>query len=60
MEVTLIPAFALYDFWIIGTMVFWTVIYILRAVTEENHLLADEDYVAYCSQVKWRFIPNIF
>ena len=58
--VTLIPAFALYDFWIIGTMVFWTVIYILRAVTEENHLLADEDYVAYCSQVKWRFIPYIF
>ena len=58
--VTLIPAFAIYDFWIIGTMVFWTVIYILRAVTEENHLLADEDYVAYCSQVKWRFIPYIF
>lgn len=58
--VTLIPAFALYDFWIIGTMVFWTVIYILRAVTEENHLLADEDYVTYCSQVKWRFIPYIF
>jgi protein-S-isoprenylcysteine O-methyltransferase Ste14 len=58
--VTLIPAFALYDFWIVGTMIFWTVIYVLRAFTEENHLLADEDYVAYCSQVKWRFIPYIF
>ena len=58
--VTLIPAFALYDFWIVGTMIFWTVIYVLRAVTEENHLRADEDYVTYCSQVKWRFIPYIF
>ena len=58
--VTLIPAFALYDFWIVGTMIFWTVIYVLRAFTEENHLRTDEDYVVYCSQVKWRFIPYIF
>ena len=58
--VTLIPAFALYDFWIVGTMIFWTVIYVLRAFTEENHLREDEEYVAYCSQVKWRFIPYIF
>jgi len=58
--VTLIPAFSLYDFWIVGTMIFWTVIYVLRAFTEENHLRTDEDYVVYCSQVKWRFIPYVF
>jgi len=57
---TLIPAFALYDFWNVGNMIFWTVIYVLRAFTEENHLRADEDYVAYCSQVKWRLFPYIF
>lgn len=58
--VTLIPAFALYDFWIVGTMIFWTIIYVLRALTEEDHLLKDEDYVAYCSRVKWRFIPYLY
>ena len=58
--VTLIPAFSIYDFWIVGTMIFWTVIFVLRALTEENHLRSDSDYVAYCTQVKWRFIPYVF
>jgi len=58
--VTFIPALALFDYWIIGTMIFWTMIYVLRALTEENHLRSDNDYVEYCSQVKWRFIPYIY
>jgi protein-S-isoprenylcysteine O-methyltransferase Ste14 len=41
-------------------MVFWTVIYFFRAVTEERHLLQDQDYKQYCKKVKWKFIPGIF
>jgi protein-S-isoprenylcysteine O-methyltransferase Ste14 len=35
-------------------------IYFLRAVTEERHLRADPDYVAYCEKVRYRFIPGLF
>lgn len=38
----------------------WTIIYFLRALTEERHLLKDPDYVAYCQKVKYMFIPGIF
>jgi len=41
-------------------MLFWTVIYFFRAITEERHLLKDHDYVKYCKKVKWRFIPYIY
>lgn len=41
-------------------MLGWTVIYFLRAVTEERHLLQDPDYVAYCAKVKYRFIPGVY
>lgn len=34
-------------------------IYHLRAVTEEQHLLQDSDYVAYKNKVKYRYIPGI-
>lgn len=57
--VTFSPVF-ITDFWTISGMLFWTVVYILRAVTEENHLRSDEDYVVYCNQVKWRLIPYVF
>ncbi|MCD6064633.1 MAG: isoprenylcysteine carboxyl methyltransferase [Flavipsychrobacter sp.] len=43
----------------ISGMAVWTVIYYLRAITEERHLLSDPEYVDYCSKVKWRFIPGI-
>jgi protein-S-isoprenylcysteine O-methyltransferase Ste14 len=39
------------------SMVGWTVIYFLRAITEERHLSADPDYREYCKKVQWRFIP---
>jgi len=38
----------------------WTTIYFFRALTEERHLMADPAYMAYCKQVRWRFIPGVF
>lgn len=39
----------------------WTAIYMLRAITEERHLLlADNGYAQYMAQVPWRFIPKVF
>jgi len=37
----------------------WAMIYFLRAITEERHLLADPQYQAYCKEVPYRFIPNV-
>ncbi len=37
-----------------------TFLYYFRAVTEERHLLKDEEYVKYCKKVKYRFIPYIW
>ncbi|HIH37986.1 hypothetical protein J4460_07620 [Candidatus Woesearchaeota archaeon] len=39
--------------------IFWIVVYTLRAITEERHLIKDPDYVEYCKNVKWRFIPYV-
>ena len=41
-------------------MLFWTVLYYFRAVTEERHLGMDADYVEYCKKVKWRFVPGVY
>jgi protein-S-isoprenylcysteine O-methyltransferase Ste14 len=39
----------------------WTVIYALRAITEERHLLLlDNGYLQYAQKVRWRFIPGIW
>ncbi|MFH1054875.1 MAG: isoprenylcysteine carboxylmethyltransferase family protein [Candidatus Altiarchaeota archaeon] len=43
----------------IAGMTFWSVIYFLRAVTEERHLIRDPDYRRYCKKVKYRFIPGV-
>lgn len=48
------------NYWMIGGMIFWTSIYIFRALTEENHLSQDEDYRLYKEKVKWRFVPYVF
>lgn len=37
----------------------WNGIYLLRALTEERHLMEDPDYVQYVKKVRWRFIPGI-
>lgn len=38
----------------------WSLIYELRAITEERHLLlADNGYAEYMARVRWRFIPRV-
>ncbi len=56
--VTFLP-FLIHNYWAIGPMVFWTVVYFLRALTEERHLSKDLDYLDYKKQVKWMFIPRV-
>ncbi len=38
----------------------WAGIYFLRAITEEQFLSKDPDYVAYCRKVRYRFIPWVY
>jgi protein-S-isoprenylcysteine O-methyltransferase Ste14 len=38
----------------------WSTIYVLRALTEEDHLRrVDGEYDQYCARVRYRFIPRI-
>lgn len=37
----------------------WTVIYVLRALTEERHLKHHKEYQDYMKKVRYRFIPGI-
>lgn len=46
--------------WLFAGMIFWTTIYVLRAMTEEDFLKEDIEYQQYMKKVKWRFIPGIF
>lgn len=42
------------------SLVGWSTIYALRAITEERHLLmADNGYAEYAAKVRWRFIPKV-
>jgi protein-S-isoprenylcysteine O-methyltransferase Ste14 len=44
----------------LASVVGWTLLYVLRAVTEEDHLRGvDGDYAAYAAKVRYRFIPGI-
>jgi protein-S-isoprenylcysteine O-methyltransferase Ste14 len=38
----------------------WSLIYYMRALTEERHLSQDPDYIAYKHKVKYQFIPGIY
>ncbi len=40
-------------------LVFMTVLYYYRSITEEKHLLKDPEYQKYCQKVKYRFIPGL-
>ncbi|MBI2133698.1 hypothetical protein HYU11_03380 [Candidatus Woesearchaeota archaeon] len=42
------------------SLVAWTFIYYLRAVTEERHLSKDKEYLIYCQKTKSRFVPFIY
>jgi hypothetical protein len=55
-----IPFIAKFGFIAIISLFLWSVIYFLRALTEERHLLQDSDYVSYSQKVKYMFFPGIF
>lgn len=45
---------------LISSMTCWTLLYGLRALTEEQHLRrVDGAYDAYCARVRYRFIPGV-
>ena len=41
------------------SMMAWTILYVLRAYTEEKHLIKDIEYRAYMKKIKWQFIPYV-
>jgi protein-S-isoprenylcysteine O-methyltransferase Ste14 len=44
----------------VANVIGWSMLYILRAVTEEDHLKSvDGDYAAYAAKVRYRFIPGV-
>lgn len=44
----------------VGSMLGWSTIYVVRALTEEEHLRSvDGTYDQYCQKVKYRFIPYV-
>ncbi len=44
----------------VGSVVGWTMVYALRALTEEDHLRrVDGEYDAYMAKVRYRFIPGV-
>jgi protein-S-isoprenylcysteine O-methyltransferase Ste14 len=46
---------------IAGSAFAWSAIYVLRALTEEDHLRkVDGEYDAYCRKVPYRFIPGVY
>jgi protein-S-isoprenylcysteine O-methyltransferase Ste14 len=61
-----IPIFWMSQFSVMQKVLFvfsisaWIFLYYLRAITEERHLLKDDEYKAYIEKVKYRFIPKLF
>ena len=46
---------------IAGSTMAWSAIYVLRALTEEDHLRrVDGEYDVYCEKVRYRFIPGVY
>ncbi len=44
----------------VASVVGWSMVYVLRALTEEDHLRSvDGEYAAYAARVRYRFIPGI-
>ncbi len=51
--------FVLTNIWATLALTMWNIIYIMRALTEERHLLHDKAYKVYIKKVKYKFIPKI-
>lgn len=47
-------------FIVLMSLLTWSFIYYLRAITEEKHLSLDPNYIKYKQEVKYKFIPKIF
>lgn len=48
-------------FLIVGSSAGWAALYVLRALTEEDHLRSvDDEYDRYCDAVRYRFIPGVY
>jgi protein-S-isoprenylcysteine O-methyltransferase Ste14 len=46
--------------WILTCLVVWSLIYVVRAITEERHLLmTDNGYAEYQAKVRFRFVPGL-
>jgi protein-S-isoprenylcysteine O-methyltransferase Ste14 len=46
--------------WVVICLVAWALIYVVRAATEERHLLMiDNGYAEYKNRVRYRFIPGL-
>jgi len=46
--------------WALASVAAWSVIYVLRALTEERHLLMlDNGYAPYMKNVRYRFVPGL-
>lgn len=44
----------------LASVIGWSMLYVLRALTEEDHLRSvDGDYAAYAARVRYRFIPGV-
>jgi protein-S-isoprenylcysteine O-methyltransferase Ste14 len=44
----------------VASVIGWTMLYVMRALTEEDHLRSvDGDYAAYAARVRYRFIPGV-
>ncbi len=54
---TIIPVASLPAIISMGT---WSIIYHIRAITEERHLIKDPNYQSYCRQVKYKYIPFVY
>jgi len=54
--ITIIPVLSIAA---VLSMLAWSVVYFLRAITEERHLARDPDYREYCKKVRHRFIPGV-
>ncbi len=55
-----IPLIKVFGIITIINLTVWSLVYFVRALTEERHLMQDEDYVNYAKKVKYMFVPGIF
>lgn len=55
-----IPLIKMFGIIAIINLTVWSLVYFIRALTEERHLMQDPDYITYMRKVKYMFIPGIF